>query len=166
MTFSRTRAVPALLLLTLAAAGCTSGDETDAPASTTAPGTSSPPASEHSTGLEPPALDPEAGEVVAGQRGETHGNASFSYDAGSRGKALIVAVSCRGTGTVKVSVPVLGTDFPLECSTAEPAVTYNQLVMNAAHKAGTVAVTAPSTVTWALTVGRGNAAEQEPSATG
>lgn len=166
MTVRRRTAAPALLLLALAAAGCTSGNETDEAATTPAPRTSGPPTSQHSATLTPPALDPEAGEDIAGQRGETRGNASFSYDTGPRGKALIVAVSCRGTGTVKVSLPVLGTDFPLACSTAEPAVTYNQLVMNAAHKAGTVAVTAPSTVTWALTIGRGNAAEQEPPTMG
>ncbi|MFJ8194992.1 hypothetical protein ACIQ8D_35435 [Streptomyces sp. NPDC096094] len=166
MTVRRRTAAPALLLLALAAAGCTSGNETDDTPTTPTPRTSSPPTSKHSGTLTPPELDPEAGEVIAGQRGETRGNASFSYDAGSRGKALIVAVSCRGTGTIKVSVPVLGTDFPLECSTAEPAVAYNQLIMNAAHKAGTVAVTAPSTFTWALTVGRGNAAEQESPTTG
>ena len=94
----------------------------------------------------------------------TRGSASFSYEAGPQGKALIVAVSC--LGTVKVTVPVLGTDFPLECGTAEPAVTYNQLAMQAAHRAGTVTVTAPSTATWAITVGRGNTAEQEPPAPG
>ncbi|MEU3733919.1 hypothetical protein AB0E81_31680 [Streptomyces sp. NPDC033538] len=77
-----------------------------------------------------------------------------------------LAVSCRGTGTIEVSVPVLGTSFPLECGTAEPAVTYNQLAMSSAHKAGTVAVTAPSSVTWALTVGRGNAAEEDIPTTG
>ncbi|MFE2354778.1 hypothetical protein [Streptomyces parvulus] len=166
MTAGRTTAMPALLLLALSAAGCTSGNETDHAATTTAPRSSTAPPEEHSTELVPPALDPEAGEVVAGRRGAIHGNASFSYDAGSPEKALIVAVSCRGSGSVKVSVPVLGTEFPLECGGAEPAVTYNQLAMNAAHKAGTVTVTAPSTVTWSVTVGRGNAVEQEPSATG
>ncbi|WP_238697614.1 hypothetical protein [Streptomyces sp. E2N166] len=161
MRVGRATVVPAFLLLALVTAGCTSGTKADDAATTTAPGSSSPSTSQHSTALMPPALDPGTGEVVAGQQGETRGNASFSYDAGSRGKALIVAVSCRGPGTLKVSVPVLGTDFPLECSTAEPAVTYNQLAMSSAHKAGTVAVTAPSSVAWALTVGRGNAAEEE-----
>ncbi|MFI8952603.1 hypothetical protein ACIGO6_39800 [Streptomyces sp. NPDC053750] len=164
MTVRRRTAAWTLLLLT--AAGCTSGNETDDDATTPAPKTSNPAASQHSATLTPPALDPEAGETIAGQRGETRGNASFSYNAGTTRKALIVAVSCQGTGTIKVGVPVLGTSFPLECSTEEPAVTYNQLVMNAAHKAGTVTVTAPSTVTWAVTVGRGNAAEEESPTTG
>ncbi len=98
--------------------------------------------------------------------GAPRGNASFSYNADPQGKALIIAVSCLGAGTIKVAVPVLGTDFPLECGTAEPAVMYNQLAMQAAHRAGTVTVTAPSTATWAITVGRGNTAEQEPPTPG
>ncbi|MFF9457415.1 hypothetical protein [Streptomyces flaveolus] len=111
--------------------------------------------------MTPPELDPESGAVFAGRHGVTRGSASFSYEAGAQGKALIVAVSCLGTGTIKVTVPILGTDFPLECGAGEPAVTYNQLAVQAADRAGTVTVTAPSTATWAITVGRGNTAEQE-----
>ncbi|MFC8870171.1 hypothetical protein ACFUAC_21385 [Streptomyces sp. NPDC057148] len=167
MTNRLRTAVPLLLLLTLAAGGCSSGNETDdAPKGTPSKTMPGPPTSGRGATLTPPKLDPAAGEVIAGQHGETRGNASFSYDAGAQGKALIVAVSCLGMGTVKISVPVLGTDFPLECGTAEPAVTYNQLAMTAAHKAGTVQVTAPTNTTWAVTVGRGDAAEHEPPTTG
>ncbi|MFJ9203027.1 hypothetical protein [Streptomyces flaveolus] len=156
----------ATALLLLMAVGCTSGESTDEASASSAPSTSRPTSSPPRVEVTPPALDPEAGEVFAGRHGETRGNASFSYNAGPQGKALIVAVSCLGTGTIKVMVPVLGTDFPLECGTAEPAVTYNQLATQAAHRAGTVTVTAPSTATWAITVGRGNTAEQEPPTPG
>jgi hypothetical protein len=152
--------VVSVLLLQMAV-GCTSGESADDAAGSSAPSTPRPTPSRQNSTVKPPELDPGAGEVFAGRRGETRGNASFSYDAGPQGKALIVAVSCLGTGTIKVTVPVLGTDFPLECGTAEPAVTYNQLVMQTAHKAGTVTVTAPSTAVWAITVGRGSNAEQE-----
>ncbi|WP_318216629.1 hypothetical protein [Streptomyces sp. SCL15-6] len=157
----------ASILLLLTAVACTSGESTDDAAGSSAPSTSRPAPSRQGVTVTPPELDPESGEVFAGRHGVTRGSASFSYEAGPQGKALIVAVSCLGsTGTVKVTVPVLGTDFPLECGTAEPAVTYNQLAMQAAHRAGTVTVTAPSTATWAITVGRGNTAEQEPPTPG
>jgi hypothetical protein len=153
-------------LLLLTAVACTSGESTDDAAASSAPSTPRPTPSRQNSTVKPPELDPESGEVFAGRRGETRGNASFSYNASPQGKALIVAVSCLGPGTIEVAVPVLGTDFPLECGTAEPAVTYNQLAMQAAHRAGTVTVTAPSTATWAITVGRGNTAEQEPPSPG
>jgi hypothetical protein len=159
---SARHAAVASTLLLLTAVGCTSGESTGDAAGSSAPSTSRPTPSRHSVTVRPPELDPQSGEVFAGQRGETRGDASFSYNAGPRGKALIVAVSCLGTGTIKVTVPVLGTDFPLECGTAQPTVTYNQLAVQVAHKTGTVTVTAPPTATWAITVGRGHTAEQEP----
>ncbi|WP_253195667.1 hypothetical protein [Streptomyces sp. JHA26] len=158
---SARHAAVASALLLLMAVGCTSGESADEASAPSASSTSRPTPSPPSVAVTPPALDLEAGEVFAGRHGATRGNASFSYDAGPQGKALVVAVSCLGTGTIKVTVPVLGTDFPLECGTGEPAVTYNQLAVQAAHRAGTVTVTAPSTATWAITVGRGSTAEQE-----
>ncbi|MEU9589385.1 hypothetical protein AB0D84_06565 [Streptomyces sp. NPDC048193] len=159
-------AAAASTLLLLMGVGCTSGEGTDDAAASSVPGPSRSSPDRHNSTVTPPELDPESGDIVAGRRGATRGNASGSYGAGPPGKALVVAVSCTGTGTIDVAVPVLGTDFPLECGTGEPAVTHHQLAVEAAHRAGTVTVTAPSTATWAITVGRGNAAEQEPPAPG
>ncbi|MEV0963725.1 hypothetical protein AB0J25_14235 [Streptomyces sp. NPDC049910] len=163
MTLRRTTAVCTLMLL--AAVGCTSGNGAGGDAAPATPATSSTPTARQTAGVTPPALDAGLGESTAGQHGATRGNAGFSYEAGPRHKALVVAVSCQGAGTLKVRLPVLRAEFPLECSAGEPAVTYNQLAMHAAHKAGTVEVTAPSGVTWAVTVGRGDIAEPDPPGT-
>ncbi|MFV0137963.1 hypothetical protein ACLGIH_33100 [Streptomyces sp. HMX87] len=156
------RRTAACTLILLVAAGCTPDNDTgDGAAPATSAASSPTPTARQTAAVAPPALDPGLGESTAGQHGVTRGNANFPYRAGAQGKALIVAVSCQGTGTVKVEVPVLQTTFPLECSPGGPAVTYNQLALKAAHKAGTVKVTAPSTVIWAVIVGRGDPAEQD-----
>ncbi|MBX9397562.1 hypothetical protein K4749_29235 [Streptomyces sp. TRM72054] len=78
----------------------------------------------------------------------------------------MVAVSCKGDGSITVNVPVVKASFPLQCSVGEPAVTYNQLALSAADKPGTVSVSAPPTVTWSVTVGRGDPASEEAPSTG
>ncbi|MFI9772591.1 hypothetical protein ACIHJG_37985 [Streptomyces sp. NPDC052415] len=50
----------------------------------------------------PPELD--GSERLAGQQPATTGNGSFSYTKGDAGDALIVAVRCRGAGTMTVAV--------------------------------------------------------------
>ncbi len=51
---------------------------------------------------------------------------------------------------------VVKTSFPLRCTVEEPAVAHNQLALGAADKPGTVSVSAPSSVIWSVTVGRGD----------
>lgn len=158
-------------ILLMAAAACTS-PESDSDERSDAPSTSSVPSgagaspTQQASAATPPELDAGMGETLAGQRAATRGNASLEYSGGAKGKALIVAVSCKGDGSITVNVPVVKTSFPLECSVGEPAVTYNQLALSAADKPGTVSVTAPSTVTWAVTVGRGDPAAEDAPSTG
>lgn len=161
-------AVLGLMVAALATACTTVDDETSEATPASAPA-SSPDSAGHSTtsprqtaAVTPPELDEGSGESLAGRQAATRGNATFDYDAGAKGQALIVAVSCKGTGTIKVNVPVVSMSFPLECGKRTPEVTYNQLAARAAHKAGTVEVTAPSPVTWSVTVGRGEPVQEEP----
>ena len=59
----------------------------------------------------------------------------------------------------------MGISFPLKCDTDDPTPTYNEFALRAAYKPGTIAVTAPSSVIWAVSVGRGNpAADEVPEA--
>ncbi|MFJ9041797.1 hypothetical protein ACIRF8_35175 [Streptomyces sp. NPDC102406] len=78
---------------------------------------------------------------------------------GTKGDALIVAVRCEGRGDVKVVVKPVNSSFQLPCVDGKVNTTYNQLALAGAEKAGTVAVSAPTTVTWSLTVGRGDRQE-------
>ncbi|MET9734442.1 hypothetical protein ABZZ79_28545 [Streptomyces sp. NPDC006458] len=110
--------------------------------------------------VEPPDID-AAGESPAGQRQPTHGNAVFAYEGGRRGKALIVAVSCRGRGTVTVDLPEMRVSFRHTCAPGEAAVVQNEFALASAYRPGTVSVRAPSTVTWAVTVGRGEPVEED-----
>lgn len=149
----------AVLVLLAAAVGCTS--EADAPerpaSSPTATTAGSSPAPRQSTPVTPPQLG-----STAGAHGPARGNAAFRYAAGARGEALTVAVSCQGDGTLRIRIPVLGAAFPVECGTGESDATGAGFDLPAAHRAGTVHVTAPPGVTWAVAVGRGESAETPP----
>ena len=161
------RGTAAWSLVLLTTAGCASGSGTGDGAASPVPAASSPPAARQTTAVvTPPALNPGSGEVTAGQHGPAHGNARFSYDAGTPGKALIVEASCLGAGTIDVALPAVGAGFRHKCGTDEPLAAHNELGLEAARAPGTVKVTAPSTVTWAVTVGRGDLVEQESLTTG
>jgi hypothetical protein len=114
----------------------------------------------------PPSLDEGTGETLAGRYGPARGGAHFAYDAGPRGKALVVAVSCRGTGKVSVDLPALDVSVSQPCSPHETAVTHNEFALAAVGRPGTVSVTAPSTVEWAVTVGRGDEPVEDGEVTG
>jgi hypothetical protein len=139
--------------------GCT---DSSAPGDTSsrkpAPSSSAPASSGQSDEAQVPVAEPpelDGSEHLAGQQPETRGNASFSYAKGAAGDALIVAVRCRGAGTMKVEVKAVNVSFPLECKAGETATTYNQIGVSGVEKPGTVSVTAPSGVHWSMTIGRG-----------
>ncbi|MBT3162033.1 hypothetical protein HTV80_02760 [Streptomyces sp. Vc74B-19] len=162
-----THARSACVLILLAAVGCTSTNGTDEKPEPPKPAAAVSPAARQPAPVTPPPLDAGSGESTAGQHGPARGNAVFPYTAGTRGKALTVAVSCRGRGGVEVRLPVPHADFRLACGSGDSAVTYHQLALPAAHRAGSVRVTAPSGITWAVTVGRSDpAAEDRATATG
>lgn len=98
-----------------------------------------------------PAL-PE-GEVVA-QAVNAVGNRAMDIRGGIKAGPLSVLVNCQGKGTLTVSVEPVGLRFPVECVEGEVSSVFNQLSLTRAHDHGTVGVTAPSRVRWALTVGR------------
>ncbi|MEU0289698.1 hypothetical protein [Streptomyces sp. NPDC006147] len=158
-----THARSACVLILLAVIGCTSTNGADEKPDLPTPAAAGSPAARQPAPVTPPPLDAGDGESTAGRYGPAQGSAGFSYSAGTRGKALTVAVSCRGRGGVEVRLPVPHADFRLACASGEPAVTYHQLALPAAHRAGSVRVTAPSGVTWAVTVGRSDPAGEDPA---
>ncbi|WP_235192986.1 hypothetical protein [Streptomyces viridochromogenes] len=93
------------------------------------------------------------GEVVA-QAVNATGNREMDIRGGIKSGPLSVLVNCQGQGTLTVSVEPVGLSFPLECVDGEVSSTFNQLSLKRARDHGTVSVTAPSQVRWALTVGR------------
>ncbi|MER8058941.1 MULTISPECIES: hypothetical protein [unclassified Streptomyces] len=107
----------------------------------------------------PPELD--ADETLAGRQNATAGNASIDFGKGRKGDALIVAVRCRGAGTVKVAVQSVHVSFPLECLADQVSTTYNQVGVSGADRGGVVSVEAPSSVHWSMTIGRGEPAQEE-----
>jgi hypothetical protein len=146
----------------VALAGCTSGQDDTASSPHTSPtqSVSSPTGSptsdrgEHVPGetvTKAPVL-PD-GEVVA-QAANVHGNREIEIRGGIKPGALSILVNCQGKGTLTVSVKPVGLSFPLECVEGEVSSTLNQLDLKRSREQGTVTVTAPSRVRWALTVGR------------
>ncbi|MBL1087449.1 hypothetical protein JK359_36800 [Streptomyces actinomycinicus] len=73
---------------------------------------------------------------------------------GLKSGPLAILVNCKGHGKLTVEVKPVGMSFPLECAAGEVSSTYNQLDLKKPREQGTVSVTAPSTVRWAITVGR------------
>lgn len=99
------------------------------------------------------APDPIDGRAVA-RVANARGNREIDIPGGIRAGALSVSVNCQGQGTLTVSVKPVGLSFPLECVAGEVSSTYNELHLKTARGRGTVSVTAPSPVRWALTVGQ------------
>ncbi|SCD36790.1 hypothetical protein [Streptomyces sp. PpalLS-921] len=65
--------------------------------------------------------------------------------------SLAVQVNCQGEGTLHITVKPVGLSFPLECVDEEVSSTYNEIRLKRARSEGSIQVTAPSTVLWALT---------------
>ena len=98
-----------------------------------------------------PAL-PE-GHVVARAANAT-GNREMEMKGGLRSGPLAVAVNCRGEGELAVTVEPVGLSFSLRCVAGRTSSAYNQLDLKRSRARGTVSVSAPSTVRWAIAVGR------------
>ncbi|MEU6549031.1 hypothetical protein ABZ915_01920 [Streptomyces sp. NPDC046915] len=93
------------------------------------------------------------GEVLA-QAADAGGNREMDVRGGIRPGVLSVLVTCQGKGRLTVSVEPVGLRFPLDCVDGRAGSVLNQLEVKRAHEHGTVSVTAPAGVRWALTVGR------------
>ncbi|MGY0020972.1 hypothetical protein ACVHNB_18535 [Streptomyces sp. YJ-C3] len=106
-----------------------------------------------------PELEP--GETLAARQGETRGGRIFAFPGGEKGNALVVAVRRKGKGEMKVDLEPLRSTFSFACVDGEVRTTYNQLDVSGAEKNGTVSVSAPSTMTWSMTIGRGEPAQEE-----
>jgi hypothetical protein len=97
------------------------------------------------------------------RRDGTRGNASMEFGKARQGDGdtMSVGVECEGKGRIEVTLRPLHTSFSMECREGEVTGEYNQLTQDAADRAGTVSVTAPSGVRWSLSIGRGEPAEQD-----
>ncbi|MGW3915071.1 hypothetical protein ACWEBX_26600 [Streptomyces sp. NPDC005070] len=138
--------------------GCTTGqDDTAPPSRTTPPHSTTSPTSdraEHVPGesvTKAPAL--LEGKVKA-QTANAHGNQELEIRGGIKAGPLSILVNCQGDGTVKVSVQALGLSFSLECADGEVSSTLNKIDLERPRGYGTVNVTAPSNVRWAVTIGQ------------
>lgn len=156
-------AATALTAVAVLAVGC-GNDDSDAPGtsskgparpSSSSAHTPAPDRAEHLPGetvTKAPVLP--AGEVVA-QAVNADGNRELEIAGGLKSGPLAVLVNCKGKGMLTVDVEPVGLHFPLECVAGEVSSAYNQLDLKNTRKRGTVSVTAPSTVRWAITVGQG-----------
>ncbi|MFF9691264.1 hypothetical protein [Streptomyces sp. NPDC014623] len=144
-------AVAAALVVT----GCTEGDNSPPEKQTT------------SRSAEPTAADGRA-EHIEGETVSTapkpvndgqvllsvasrHGNAELPLTREIGAGLLAVQVNCLGEGTLEVAIEPVGLTFPLECVEREVSSTYNEIRLKRARSEGSIRVTAPSSVSWALT---------------
>ncbi|MEV7679489.1 hypothetical protein AB0O64_13155 [Streptomyces sp. NPDC088341] len=149
------------VLALLGAGGCTgSDDDRSEPSSTpvTMPATrpSSPAGTTAGTTADtgkvseaPPPL--RGGEILLAAKSR-QGNATLPLAKKIGDGRLGVQVNCRGKGTLSVSVEPVGLSFSLECVAQDVRGTHNEIDLKRPATEGTVRVTAPSAVTWALTV--------------
>ncbi|QYX79346.1 hypothetical protein [Streptomyces akebiae] len=99
---------------------------------------------------------PVADRVVLRQD-RTRDSAHLEFGAARKGegKALTVAVSCEGKGTIEVVLRPTGASFPMECLDGEVTSINNEFDIDDSDRAGTVSVTAAPGVLWSLSMGRG-----------
>lgn len=146
-------------------AGCTNAPVPGGtPSRKPAPSSSAPASSgQPDDGQVPVAVPPELdrSERMAGQQPETTGSAGFSYAEGAADDALIVAVRCRGAGTMNVAVSTVSVSFPVRCLAGETRTFYHQVGLSGAEKPGSVSVTAASGVHWSMTIGRGELSAED-----
>lgn len=108
----------------------------------------------------PPEL--EENETLVAQHAKAHGNRTVPFGSGKKkGQALIVAIRCQGKGTIDVTVRPTDVTFPLECLDSEVSTTYNLVGGSSVSQSGSVSIEAPSSIKWSMTVGRGDAPEEE-----
>ncbi|MGW7545138.1 hypothetical protein ACWGKQ_29135 [Streptomyces sp. NPDC054770] len=93
------------------------------------------------------------GEVVA-QAANATGGREMDIKGGIGSGTLSVQVLCEGKGELTVAVEPVGVNFPFACTAGEVNSIDNEFDMKRPDKPGTVRVTAPAGVRWAITVGR------------
>ncbi|MEV5609988.1 hypothetical protein [Streptomyces sp. NPDC052225] len=108
-----------------------------------------------------PVLPLDPSETLAGRQRETSGERVVPFRAGAEGQDLIVAVRCRGTGEITVSLRPLHARLKQKCGAGDDATTYNRLGVTGAEKAGNAVVRAPSGARWSLTLGRGESPAED-----
>ncbi|MEU1231666.1 hypothetical protein [Streptomyces sp. NPDC005828] len=140
----------------LVSSGCSAGGGS-APAQARPSGTPTPVATrtpEESTGgsveVAPELPD---GKVIASVA-HVHGNRAIPLEAGARGGGLAIMLSCKGKGTVKVSVEPSKTVFETECVAGQVSTSLDQSDLGRDRTPAYVQVEAPASVGWAMSVGR------------
>ncbi|WP_202540868.1 hypothetical protein [Streptomyces sp. SID2563] len=131
----------------LALAGC-SGEEKPASASPARHAASSP------AGDRPVSRPPKPvneGDVLLSVAPRT-GNAELPLAEEIGVGIVAMQVDCQGEGTIDVALKPVGLSFPLECVDGEVSSTYNEIQLKRARSEGSVQITAPSAVSWSLTV--------------
>ncbi|MFJ6833209.1 hypothetical protein [Streptomyces sp. NPDC091209] len=159
------------LAAALALTGCTGGQggSAEPDPELSPPPASSPASSPTSSPRQSPASDPvqylpgesvtEAPDLhdggVVAKVANGHGNEEIDVPGGIGPGTLWIAVNCEGRGTLKVSAEPGGLSFPVACAAGKVSGVLNRLDLERGHRhaPGTVTVTAPSGVRWALTVG-------------
>ncbi|MER6912648.1 hypothetical protein ABT354_13355 [Streptomyces sp. NPDC000594] len=122
------------------------------PAAKPAASSAAPARTVHTGPLRSPELDGSA--TLAGRQNEIRGGATFEFDKGRKGHALIVTARCQGKGALRITVEPLDSQFTLKCLDGEVSSMHNELTLGGAEKAGIISVRAPSSVRWSMAVGR------------
>ncbi|MBB4986265.1 hypothetical protein [Streptomyces nymphaeiformis] len=141
----------------LVSSGCSAGGGS-APAQAGPSGSPSSPAATR-TPDESPGGSVEAaprlpdGKVIASVA-DVHGNREIPLEGGARGGALDIMVSCKGKGTVKVSVEPSKTVFETECVAGQVSTNLDRSDLGHDRTPAYVQVEAPASVGWAMSVGR------------
>ncbi|WP_406268543.1 hypothetical protein OHT93_14390 [Streptomyces sp. NBC_00191] len=147
------------VLVTLNLAGCTgdTNDEHAAPpkASTSVPSKPAPATTsraEHIDGESVTRAPKPVNGTVLLSAASRKGNAALPLKGRTGAGRLAIQVNCQGEGTMTVAVEPVGLSFPLKCVGYEVSSTYNEISLKRARNEGSVHITAPSTIRWALTV--------------
>ncbi|MEV1049031.1 hypothetical protein [Streptomyces sp. NPDC049916] len=147
--------VPLVCALALSATGCDGGSSPSKAASSGAPEPTAPhtPRAEHVEGesvTTPP--KPVGDGAVLLSTAARKGNAELPLSKAIGAGRLAIQVNCQGQGKIQVAINPTGLSFPLDCVAKEVSSTYNEIHLKRQREEGTVRVTAPAGIRWALTV--------------
>lgn len=142
----------------LALAGC-SGEEKPAsavPSASPTGHTASPPATDRAEHVKGETVSRAPKPVNNGDvllsTASRKGNAELPLTKAIGVGSVAIQVNCQGNGTLNVTLKPVGLSFPLKCIDGEVSSTYNEIQLKRTRSEGSIQITAPSTVSWALTV--------------
>ncbi|MEW2060879.1 hypothetical protein AB0899_08910 [Streptomyces sp. NPDC007002] len=148
--------MPLVCALALSATGCSDSGSSPSKAASSRPAkptATDTPRAEHIEGESVTTAPKPVGDgSVLLSVASRKGNAQLPLNEDIGAGRLAIQVNCQGQGKIQIAIDPTGLSFPLDCVEKEVSSTYNEVHLKRERKEGTVRVTAPAGIRWAVTV--------------